>query len=424
MAKSLKKGKITESKKVAKKPTKEDFDPASVGVEIEEDMSADEINKMLGLPSGKAPIVEDEEEEDIKESEEEYGSSDTDKVVEGEDEEEDVKESEAVPDAEGDEATPDADKMKAVVEDEEEELEKDKVTEDSDEDLAKKLDEGEDEEEVKESWKGKKAKKESDGDEEEEVKEEEDCDDEVKENLSKLFEGQQLTSEFKKQVSAIFEATVNKKVKAVKENYRRKAIQLVKEQRVKAKESMIGTIGRYMDHAAKSWFKENRIPVLDRVTLELSEGAIGAIKGFLTTHNVKIPKNPESMTQKLANRNKVLEAQLEKSLSNEMKLQENLTKIVKKQYVGAFAEGLSDTEKDKFVKLAEEVSFTDVKSYRTKLKSIREGLFSDKSAAGKSAEDFASKMLSEGKQQKEASPSADGNSKVARYVQIAEGGQY
>ena len=400
MATSFKRGKITESK--ARK-IREEFDPEEFKKEEE---SADAINKKFGLASGKGPkepeykVEEEDDDDDLLLQKEE--EDDEDKMCEEEVEVPDELKEEEEPDGdepeddedlkeeEGDKE-PDGDEVK---EGEEEDKEKVAEADTPDEEILKQL-EAEDEEDK----------------------------DTVAEELIRVFEGQNLTKEFRNRVAAIFEATVKAKRRAIKESMKKQALLVIKEERIKNRERMVNTLDRYVNHAARSWFKENRLHVVDGITLELSEGAINVMKGFLSKYNVRVPRSRENLVDKLTVKNKELTEKLDRAIQTNMKLHEAHCSVLKKQYIGSFAEGLSDTEKEKFVRLAEEVSFADSKSYRTKLKSIREGLFSNSTPVSKSAEDFASKMMMTEKKEQKA-PDASGDAAVLRYVAIAESGKY
>lgn len=219
----------------------------------------------------------------------------------------------------------------------------------------------------------------------------------IKENFEKLFEGENLTKEFKQKVASLFEAAVNIKAKLKVESITKKAVEVVKEERLKSREKIVEAADRLMNHFAKLWFKENRINVVDGVMVELAEGALKATKSYLSTYNVKAPKSRENLIEKLSLDNASFRGKLDNALNENMSLRAELDGIKKKGTIRKLAEGLSDTDKEKFVALAENVSFEDEKSYRTKLKSIREGIFSS-AKKDNSAEDFASKMLIEKKE--------------------------
>ena len=72
------------------------------------------------------------------------------------------------------------------------------------------------------------------------------------------------------------------------------------------------------------------------------------------------------------------------------------------------------------MKLAEEVSFTDEKSYRTKLKGIKEGLFPGSKKTG--AEDFASKMLVTEQGDEKKGSAQPASEDIKRFVEILDNG--
>ncbi len=221
----------------------------------------------------------------------------------------------------------------------------------------------------------------------------------ISESFSKLFEGDDsLTKEFKEKAASIFEAAVNVKAKLKNEAFKKRAIEVIKEHKAQNLEVVVSAAERMFNHFSNHWFKENRIAIVDDVTVQLAEGQMRATKDFLSKFNVRVPRSKENLVEKLSLKNAQLRDKLDASLNDQMKLQESLDKVHKNLVIQSIAEGLSDADKEKFVTLAEEISFTDSDSLRTKLTAIKEGVFdSGKKKSG--AEDFASKMVLENKKE-------------------------
>ncbi len=392
MAKSLKHGKLTESKEINENG--EDMKLGSAHMN-KPNADAASINAKLGLPGGKPAITGDEEgdeplKKNVKAAEHEMGLAEAD----GDKNDEDVGDVEKKAMKEQEDKD-DLVKLEADDCDDEKPMKESQIAE-SDADIMKKLDEAEKLEETK--------------------------DVPLNETLDKLFEGQNLTKEFKNRVAAIFEATVNAKTKLVKENIKKKALDVIKEQRLKNMEKMVETLDKMANTTARAWMVENQLAVFDAVSQELSEGAIQTLKSFLCKYNVRVPRSRENLVEKLQSTNTSLRAKLDKALQANMQLQENLADRARKEAIEVLAEGLSDTEKAKFVALAEDLDFTDEKSYRTKLKSIKEGLFSG-APAEKSAEDFAAKMtMTEIKKDEKKVLAEDEN--VNKYLDVINNGQF
>ena len=241
---------------------------------------------------------------------------------------------------------------------------------------------------------------------------------EICDDLRKALTEENVTTEAIEKLVTLFEAAVSLKAKEKVDGVVKAALGIVKEESENNLKKTVSLVERLIDPFAKMWLQENIVNTVDVVTCQLAEGALKSVKQFMNKFNVRVPRSRENLVEKLATRNAGLQDKLDKQLQENIKLQESLTKVHKENQVREIAEGLSDTEREKFAALAGELPFVDEDSYRTKLTSIREGLFKPVSSTKTStdADEFASKMLIEKKEEKKEEEKKKPANTAAHYL--------
>jgi len=276
----------------------------------------------------------------------------------------------------------DIDPKKDLGEEEEEDDEKDDVKEDdsrlpswlkakskkddsddSDEDDEKK----DDKDDVKEERDDKDEKGEDDGDEddEKEVNEEyfesryAEADRLTEESFNSLFEGKKLSEDFKNKLATVFESTINLRMDVIKEHF--EAIYEVQlDKKVKdITESLTTTVNSYLTMVAEEWLQENAVQVERGIKSELVEDFIVELKSLFEKHYIEVPEKKVDVVEALAERVDELTEQLNRTLNNNVSLNEELTSLKKKIAISEASTGLVDSKASKFRKLAENIDYSD-----------------------------------------------------------------
>jgi hypothetical protein len=77
----------------------------------------------------------------------------------------------------------------------------------------------------------------------------------------------------------------------------------------------------------------------------------------------------------MAEKVEVLTASLNEEINKSLELKTKIAELERKELVASMSEGLVDTDKDRFLKLAEGVGFDNNTEFRSKLETIRESYF-------------------------------------------------
>ena len=226
---------------------------------------------------------------------------------------------------------------------------------------------------------------------EEETTEEVVAEYDVEEDVNALLGGEELSEEFKEKAKTIFEAAINSKVAAIKEEIQKEYDEKLAEEVASAKDSLAERVDSYLEYVSDEWFEENALAIEAGLKTEMTESFLEGMKGLFEEHYVTIPEEKydvlESMVEKLDDMETKLNEQIEKNIALNSRLSESVADGI----LDEVSEGLASTQKEKLASLAESVEFESEEEYREKLETLKESYFSRTTAPAAKTE-----TLSEG----------------------------
>ena len=202
----------------------------------------------------------------------------------------------------------------------------------------------------------------------------------VEEDVNALLGGEELSEEFKAKAKTIFEAAINSKVSAIKEEIQAEHNAKLEEEVAEAKASLKERVDSYLEYVSEEWFEENQLAVEAGLKADMTESFLSGMKGLFEEHYVEIPEEKydvlKSMVEKLDDMETKLNEQIEKNIT----LNKRLAESVADGILESVSDGLAATQKEKLASLAESVEFDSDEEYREKLETLKESYFPGKSA--------------------------------------------
>lgn len=202
----------------------------------------------------------------------------------------------------------------------------------------------------------------------------------VKEDIDAIFNGQDLSEEFKTNVATIFETAVIAKAMLVVEELEKDILQAAEQTVATVKEELEEQIDSYLNYMVEEWVNENKVAIESGLKAELVEDFINGLKNLFTEHYVDLPSEKVDVVESLQSDVEELTTKLNESLNSNIELAKRLNEASKKEILSSVCEGLTATQASKVKTLAEGVEFTTEGEYANKLKVIRESYFSKDSA--------------------------------------------
>ena len=203
----------------------------------------------------------------------------------------------------------------------------------------------------------------------------------VKEDIDALMNGEELSEEFRAKATTIYEAAVMTRVNAelarIEEGYEVK----LQEATEQIKEGLVEKVDGYLDYVVEQWIAQNEIALEHGMKSEILEGFVSGLKGLFEEHYIDIPEEKFDVLASMEEQVEQLTAKLDETVAANVEMKKSLAEAKRLEIVQEAAAGLTDTEVEKFTGLAEELSFEDADSFKSKVQTIRENYFSTKAQA-------------------------------------------
>jgi len=184
-----------------------------------------------------------------------------------------------------------------------------------------------------------------------------------------------LSEEFKEKAATVFEAAVKtriqEQVKVLEAQYNKK----LSTETETVKEAMVEKVDSYLNYVVEEWMKENELAVERGIRTEIAEDFITGLKSLFKEHYIDVPEEKYNVLDDLTNQTKDLESKLNDQIEKNVNLTKEVSESHKKQAILDVTVDLAETEKEKFVSMAENVEYDSAEKFREKLETIKESYF-------------------------------------------------
>lgn len=199
----------------------------------------------------------------------------------------------------------------------------------------------------------------------------------LKEAFAGLFEGQELSEEFKTKTVAVFEAAVHEKVLAEKAALEEKFEADLAEQVEASVEDLVEKVDSYLDYVIENWMEENAVAVESNIKVEVAESLLDSLKGLVVEHNLSIDDEQRDAIAEMEEKLEESATKYNEVVEEIMALKEEKKQLELANAFKTVSEGLTETQVEKLGVLAEGVSFESVEDYSVKLEAIKENYFTE-----------------------------------------------
>jgi hypothetical protein len=213
---------------------------------------------------------------------------------------------------------------------------------------------------------------------------------ETAEHVNALIAGQDdLSEEFKEKAATVFESAVNSKVKEIAESMEAEIKEINEQDVAKHKEELTEKVDSYLSYVVEEWMKENEIALERGIKGEIAEDFITGLKKLFAEHYIDVPDERYNVLEDQAAKIESLEKKLNEQIEKNVELNKDNNDKTRTEIMSEVANGLADTAKEKFAKLAEEIEWSDADSFKTKCETIKESYFGVKEEVKDSLHDVA-----------------------------------
>lgn len=193
--------------------------------------------------------------------------------------------------------------------------------------------------------------------------------------LASLFDGEELSEEFKLKVATIFEAAINEKVSIIESQILEAAKEVIEEQTVAQQEKLVEHVDGYLNYVITEWMNENQVAIEQGLRTEIAENFIHGLKELFENSFIDVPDEKYNILDDLYGANAELQENLNQIIKENLDLKNEITARLCAEAFMEESQGLADTQVEKLAKLAEGIEFSDANQYRQKVALLKESYF-------------------------------------------------
>ena len=202
-----------------------------------------------------------------------------------------------------------------------------------------------------------------------------------------LFDGEDLSEDFKTKAKTIFEAVVNSRVadevEALDEAYTSTIEDHIIELSESVEEAYANEITEinenvknYLSYVTEQWLNENEVAIESGIKTELTEDFISGLRNLFAEHYIDIPESAVDVVEELGNEVSELKNKLNEEIERNVALSQELNESKKFEIVVEAMQDLSSTQAEKFQTLVEGLTYTNPEEFAEKVQTLKESYFS------------------------------------------------
>ena len=196
----------------------------------------------------------------------------------------------------------------------------------------------------------------------------------VSEDMKAMFGSEDLSEDFKDKATTIFESAVLSKVNEVLEHATIDMNAEIEAERATARADMEGKLDDYLDYVVNEWVKENELAIEKGIRSEIVENFMVGLRNLFTENYIDIPEDKVDIVDEMAAKVEEQEQAVNEEIEKNIELRKELNALKMDKALDEVSEGLTETQKEKFISLAEGVDY-EGDDYTDKLKTIKENYF-------------------------------------------------
>ena len=194
-------------------------------------------------------------------------------------------------------------------------------------------------------------------------------------DVAAIFEGAELTEEFKTKASEIFTAALVHKINEAIEEIETTNAANVEAETAELTEALQHTLDEYLDYVIEQWMEDNKLAVETGLKSQMSEEFLTGLRTLFSEHYVNIPEGKTDVVEELAAKVETLESSLNEEITKNIELKKQISSFEREVAIVEVSEGLTDTQIAKLETLSEAIECTNAENFKAKLKTLREAYF-------------------------------------------------
>jgi len=140
-------------------------------------------------------------------------------------------------------------------------------------------------------------------------------------------------------------------------------------------ESLVEKVDGYLDYIVEQWMEKNELALNRGVKTEILESFVSGMKELFESHYIDVPDEKYDLVEAAQVETKELESLLDEAVAENIALRAEIKETNRVIQIESMADGLAETDAEKFRELAESIQFTSEEEYGKKLEVLKETYF-------------------------------------------------
>lgn len=204
---------------------------------------------------------------------------------------------------------------------------------------------------------------------------------EVEDSIAAIFEGTDLSEEFKNKVKVVFDAAVNeevsKKVQVIESEMTQKLeVELQESLDAKVGE-IVENLDKYLDYVVGEWMEENKVAIEAGIKVEMAESLMSGLKQLFSEHNIEVDEETLDIVTGLEEQVSQLEEKSNELVVENIELNKEIASLKAGKVFEEMTEDLSLTQRERLKVLSEKLDCENLDVYKENLQTIKESFFAE-----------------------------------------------
>lgn len=232
---------------------------------------------------------------------------------------------------------------------------------------------------------------------------------EIDESISAMFEGMDLSEDFKSKVTLVFEAAVNEQAAIKAETIiaeKTEALETEMNESVKTvTDGILENLDSYLDYVVEEWMKENELAIETGVKVEMAESLMGGLKTLFEEHNIEVDDETVDVVVGLEEELEAIKTTANEAINENVALSNAIAALKAERVFEEMTEDLTVTQRERLKVLSEKLDVDNIDEYATDLNVLKESFFSNKVVVEEVAEE--EEIITEDTEVKQVAPISD-----------------
>ncbi len=197
----------------------------------------------------------------------------------------------------------------------------------------------------------------------------------VEDDVKALFDGQDLTEDFKARTKLVFETAVKAKVKENIASLEEKMQEQLAEQTAAQLADITEKLDGYLDYMVSEWIEDNSKAIEHEQKNEILEGFVSGMQKLFADNYIEVPDERYNVVDEQAKEIETLKEQLDAEMNKNVEAKGKLAEASAEKIFREVTEDLTETQKAKMKSLADGVEFEDAETFAEKLNTLKKTYF-------------------------------------------------